>query len=204
MIEITKMQRSNIMKVVFILLAVLISPSFVLDAKPAQVIIIRHGEKPETGEHLSVKGKERAAALAPYFLNTPSVLKYGPPAAIYATEVTPQNKSYRTQETVTPLAKALGLEIKTPFSDAQVTDLAKEVLSNSAYDGKMVLICWEHHNIPSLAYALGVRPEPPRWHGHVFDQVWLLNFEPDGQVSLEAFSQELMFGDTRNKSFPFK
>ena len=33
-------------------------------AQPAQVLVIRHGEKPESGEHLSLKGQERAAALA--------------------------------------------------------------------------------------------------------------------------------------------
>lgn len=186
-------------KVLFIVFAMLFSPLFALDAKPAQVIIIRHGEKPEEGEHLSVAGLERAAALAPYFLNTPAVLKYGTPGAIYVTKVTSQDKSYRTQETVMPLAKALQMEIKSPYIDAQYEELSKEVLSNPDYEGKMVLICWEHHNIPSLAQALGVRPTPPRWHGRDFDQVWLLTFQANGQVSLERFSQELMFGDTPNE-----
>ena len=36
-------------------------------AKPGQVIIIRHGEKPAEGDDLTVKGRERAAALAPFF-----------------------------------------------------------------------------------------------------------------------------------------
>lgn len=169
-----------------------------LDAVPAQVIIIRHAEKPETGEHLSVKGQERAAALAPYFLNTSSVLEYGTPAALYATNVTPDDPSYRTQETLTPLAQALGQQIQHPYTKDQVSDLAKEILLNKAYEKKMVLIAWEHHNIPALAKELGVKHEPPKWHGKDFDSVWTITYENDGKAKLRIFSQELMYGDSGN------
>ena len=53
-------------------------------AGPAQVIIIRHAEKPPVGDDLTPKGRQRAAALVPYFLETPEVLEYKLPAAIYA------------------------------------------------------------------------------------------------------------------------
>jgi len=38
-----------------------------LHADPAQVILIRHAEKPEQGHDLSLPGRQRAAALVPYF-----------------------------------------------------------------------------------------------------------------------------------------
>lgn len=175
-----------------------LSPTIVLNAKPAQVIIIRHAEKPEEGEDLSVKGLERAAALVPYFLNTPAVLEYGKPAALYATDVQPNDTSRRTQETLTPLSMALGLRIKHPFTMDQYSELAKEILSNSEYAGKMVLVAWEHHNIPALAKELGVQEELPKWKGKDFDSVWTITYKGDGKVKFHTFSQELMFGDKPN------
>jgi hypothetical protein len=65
------------------LLIVLFFASSLL-AEPAQVIIIRHAEKPEDGNELSLEGRERAAALAPYFLANLDLLEFGPPVAIYA------------------------------------------------------------------------------------------------------------------------
>jgi broad specificity phosphatase PhoE len=183
----------------FILIALLLTMVTYTDAKPAQVIIIRHAEKPEEGDHLSVKGMERAAALAPYFLNTPPVLEYGKPVALYATNVTPDDKSFRTQETLAPLAKELNLEIKHPYTKDQYADLAREILNNKDYEGKMVLIAWEHHNIPALAKALGVNPEPSRWHGKDFDRVWTITYKEDGRVKFNTFSQELMYHDASNR-----
>ena len=55
-----------------------------LCAQPAQVILIRHAEKPPTGNMLNTKGRERAAALVPYLLETDDLTKFGKPVAIYA------------------------------------------------------------------------------------------------------------------------
>src|SRR6476659_2168979 len=83
-------------------------------SEPAQVIIIRHGEKPDPeGAELSLKGRERAAALVPYFLGDSDVLEFGPPVAIYAQAQNEKKKesSVRSIQTVTPLAEALHLEV---------------------------------------------------------------------------------------------
>ena len=48
--------------------------------RPDQVIIIRHAEKPEEGEDLTAKGRQRAAALAPFFQDGEHLT----PVAIYA------------------------------------------------------------------------------------------------------------------------
>ena len=74
-------------------------------AQPAQVIIIRHAEKPDSGNGLSLKGMKRAAALVPYFLGTESLLKFGEPVAIYAQAQRHETSSIRPIETVRPLAK---------------------------------------------------------------------------------------------------
>jgi hypothetical protein len=39
------------------------------------------------------------------------------------------------------------------------------------YVGKTVVICWNLEEIPQLAAALGVAPEPPKWKSSVFDVV---------------------------------
>ena len=53
-------------------------------AMPAQVVIIRHGEKPAEGNGLNARGFQRAAALPQFFQNNPTVTAFGPAAAIYA------------------------------------------------------------------------------------------------------------------------
>ena len=49
-----------------------------------QVIVIRHGEKPDSGNGLNSQGFARAQALVDFLLNNPAVTKFGTPAAIYA------------------------------------------------------------------------------------------------------------------------
>jgi hypothetical protein len=165
-------------------------------SKPAQVILIRHGEKPQVGEHLSLKGEERAAALAPYFMETKDLLIFGHPVAIYATKINGQDKSQRTQETVTPLAKALNLPISADYIAKEYEKAATDILKNPAYEGKMVLVCWEHHRIPLFTQALGVSDSLPKWHGDVFDQLWIVNFLTDGKLTFQIKQQALLFGDT--------
>jgi hypothetical protein len=165
-------------------------------ATPTQVLIIRHGEKPAQGNDLSAKGEERAKALVSYFETSPEVTQYGTPVAIYAMAPDDsEDPSRRPIETVTPLADSLGLKILTPFARDEVKDLADEILSNPKYDGKMVLICWEHKKIDKLTHELGVDPEPDEWPDDVFNQVWEIDYS-QGQVShFRQYSQHVLPGD---------
>jgi hypothetical protein len=63
--------------------------------------------------------------------------------------------------------------------------LANRILAEPAYAGKTVLICWNHEEIPQLAAALGVSPEPPKWKGSVFDRVYVISYY-DGKAALET------------------
>ncbi len=164
-----------------------LSTSFAF-GKPEQVIIIRHGEKPEQGEDLTQKGRERAAALAPFFMEGSQT-----PVAIYALSPNDDHHSRRSVETVAPLAHEMKLDLKT-FHKDQIAEMAKEILSKPEYDGKVVLICWSHKAIPKVAGALGIA-NPPAWQGHVFDRLWIIKFN-DGQAKLESLSQRLLYGDS--------
>ena len=77
--------------------------------RPDQVIIIRHAEKPKQGDDLSLKGRERAAALVPFFLDGDKPT----PAAIFAQGISDMRHSRRPVQTVTPLAHELNLSVKT-------------------------------------------------------------------------------------------
>jgi hypothetical protein len=161
-------------------------------AAPAQILLIRHAEKQGGGSDLSPAGELRAQAYVQYFQTDPAVTRFGTPAAIYAMEPSSDESGLRATETVTPLAQALGLQILNSFGKHDVDQLASNILSSSNYDGKMVLICWEHKRLSEIAAALGVQPEPAAWDSSVFDQVWEIDYT-GGQVSnFQEFSENLV------------
>ena len=144
---------------------------------PAQIILIRHAEKPADAKnpHLSPAGVKRAGELVSFITADPAMLKLGRPVAVFATQTTKRENGQRTQETVAPLARALKLPVQTPFLGRDYAGLAKQILKNPAYAGKTVLICWNHEEIPQLVEALGVSPAP-KWKGSVFDQVYVISY----------------------------
>jgi hypothetical protein len=156
-------------------------------AGPAQIILIRHGDKPANpaNPHLSGKGEKRAQRLLSFITKDPTVMKFGPPVAIFATQTTNDDNGQRTQETVAPLARALKLPVQTPYHGKNYAELAKRILSDPAYRGKTVVICWNHEVIPQLAAALGVSPMPPKWKGSVYDLVYEISYH-DGKAILAS------------------
>ena len=165
--------------------------------QPAQVLIIRHGEKsPEkSAVNLDLKGRERAMALVPFLTQTPGLIAHGLPVALFATRIAPDDPSHRPQETITPLSQHLKLPIQTEFVNKEYARLAQKIIAEPVYRGKTVLICWDHRYIPQLAAALGVRPEPPKWPGKVFDRVLIITWKA-GRANLVNLPQRLMFGDS--------
>jgi hypothetical protein len=147
-------------------------------SRPAQIILIRHADKPaDPGDpHLSPAGVKRAEQLVSFVMTDPTMTRFGLPVAVFATRTTRDANGQRTQETVAPLAKALKLPVLTPFLGKNFAELAKAILANPAYAGKTVLICWNHEEIPQLAAALGVTPQPPKWKTRVFDQVYVITY----------------------------
>jgi hypothetical protein len=145
---------------------------------PAQVIVIRHAEKPSdpTDPHLPPEGVAHAKRWVSFFMKDPAATRFGRPVAVFATKMTKDDNGQRTQETMKPLADALGLSVLTPYHGNDYAALAKLILSETAYAGKTVVVCWNHEDIPQLVSALGVTPEPPQWSGHVFDQVYLITY----------------------------
>jgi hypothetical protein len=177
-------------------LASLLLAALELGAQPAQIILLRHAEKPDDKAevHLSSRGRERAQALvallgrhSPFTTNTPV-------AALYATRVTRHDRSQRTGETLAPLGQDLGLPVNTAFGSGEYASLAQSILRNATYRRQTVIICWTHDEIGKLAEALGVKPGPPRWKDKVFDRLWVIRLE-NGGATLRDVPQRLLAGD---------
>jgi broad specificity phosphatase PhoE len=110
-------------------------------AQVTTVLVVRHAEKASAGgkdPHLSAAGKARAKDLA-HAAGASGI------TAIYATNL------QRTQETVAPLAAALGL---TPIvKNAQQTEELVEEIQNTRR-GQTVLVCGHSDTVPEIVKRL--------------------------------------------------
>jgi len=155
---------------------------------PAQIILLRHAEEPADPDnpHLSPAGVVRANALVSFIRTDPTMSRFGPPVAVFASKATKRDNGQRSQETVAPLAKALGLPVQTPYLGKDYAKLPKRILANPAYAGKTVVIAWTHQDIPKLASDFGVKPRPPKWKDSVYDQVYVIAYQ-NGNPTLTTF-----------------
>lgn len=162
-------------------------------ATPKNVIIIRHAEKIPGENHLDLKGFERAAALAYYFSGNP-IYNNPPITHIFAAGLQSADSSLRPIQTCTPIANHYKLPIVIDFTEKDNQGIAKEILTNSLYDQKTVLICWSHGEIASLVKALG-GDDPGWWGPNIFDQVYFMTFQQKSKPKLQKILQKLMYGD---------
>jgi hypothetical protein len=170
------------------------------------------------GPNLSTRGSARAAALPQLFAPAQSSCgcawsignsqgftgsyvpvqiqgaapRFSTPAFLFATQAS--NSSNRPVETITPLSAALNLTYDDKHADGDYAKVANDILTDSKYTGKVVLVCWHHGNIPNLATALGIK-NPPAWPGSVFDRVWVISYS-NGTPALADDAQMLLYGDS--------
>lgn len=168
--------------------------------KDTVVLIIRHAEKPETGQTLSPAGDARAKACAAYFKKFSVDGRAMTPTYLFA--AADSKSSHRPRLTIEPLSKALNLKIDGRFSDRQFDDLARDLRTNP--HGRCVLICYRHGEIPNLLRALGAEPATllpeGEWPGHVFDWVIQLRFDHEGRLipsETKRISEKLMPDDAK-------
>jgi len=168
--------------------------------KNSVVLIIRHAEDPANGHGLSPRGKERAEAYENYFQNfTVDGKRREPEAVLVAAD---SKHSHRPRLTVEPFAKAAKLPIDNRFANKQPADLAAELRAN--YQGKLILICWHHGQIPAVLRALGAAPETllpnGKWPRDVYDWVIMVSFDENGHVipqSTRRITEHLLPGDSQ-------
>jgi hypothetical protein len=172
------------------------------NANPLQssvVIIVRHAEKPDTGDGLAPAGDARANAYVDYFkhftVNSNAV------HFDYLFAAKDSRESKRPRLTIKPLSKALGLVINTEFKDDKYTELAEE-LHAGRYRNKNILVCWHHGKIPELLAALGADPHKllpnGKWPEDVFGWVVSLEYDQKGNLNATVEDENLMPGDAAN------
>jgi hypothetical protein len=161
-------------------------------AQPSRIIISRHGEKKDDASLCKV-GKLRAQALAAQYLgkgapaNDTIFGKGGKPDAFFAVTV-------HTQETAQPSAESWGKQL-TVFSEGGLdaeTKGAAAALDLAAYNGKVVVVVWEHKHIAEedssgkeasdtlrallkLDQIPGV-DVPVKWEGDNYDYFWIVDY----------------------------
>jgi hypothetical protein len=198
-------------------------------APPTEIMIVRHAEKPDTKgqppfgvnsngvqdwESLIIQGWQRAGALVVLFDPARGSLQDSRlvvPTLIYAANPTTArsvpidsdgkhdgSKSQRPLETITPLAAKLGLTPNLSFAKGDEKKLADNVLTQSG----VVLIAWQHQDIPKIADHLvkssaTTNPIPQTWPGDRFDLVWV--FTPPASSTapwgFDQVPQLLLAGD---------
>jgi hypothetical protein len=171
-----------------------------LIAVPGQVLIIPHGEINSKG-NLNQKGLERAGALAAYFAQTPELLNFGLPVAIFAGRPTPNvapfaenSNTERCLRTVYQIAYFLKLPIHPGFAQGQELALAAFILNEPSYNGRNIIICWQPEAIQELASALGVLAPAP-FPVDVFNQTAIVTYG-GASPSYNVVPQLLLHDDT--------
>src|ERR1700722_1599091 len=151
------------------------------ELKDAVVLIIRHAEKPASGDGLTPAGEARAKAYVHYFKNY--MVDGKPFEADHLFAAADSKGSRRPRLTLTPLSEATGLRIDQRFTDKQFRELADDLRAKP--HGRDILICWHHGEIPGLLHALGASPEEllpgGKWPDEVFGWVIQLRYGREGQ-----------------------
>ena len=177
-----------------------------MNESPEVIYIIRHAEKPlkpplsgvdyegVQNEHsLLPRGWQRSGALAALFrpdfgpvrsgLRTPTVLvapSWGHPG---------KTAAHRSYQTIQGLSEHLDLPITSQFTQGQEQQLADSLVRS--HPG-VVLICWEHKDIPVIASSLPVVSGtviPQKWPGDRYDVIWSFTLVPESGPVRYAFGQ---------------
>lgn len=150
------------------------------------VLIVRHGEKPDSGPGLSPEGEARAQAYVAYF--QPFMLDGSPIRPDMLVASADSKNSARERLTLTPLSQALKLPIDQRFADHEVQNLVAALSTES--HGKSILIAWHHGQLGKLIKAFGADPETllpnGKWPDDVFNWVVVLRFDHTGQLEPDS------------------
>ncbi|CAK1367827.1 uncharacterized protein RHO25_012958 [Cercospora beticola] len=133
-------------------------------AKPT-VYLIRHGEKPLSGNGLNAQGMQRAQCLRNVFGASSSY----DIDLILTQDYKKDGSRKRPYDTVKPLADDLGLKID-HSCDRDDPKCVKDKVNNYSGSGN-VLICWEHDALTDIVEKLG-DDNAPKYPGDRFDLIW--------------------------------
>jgi hypothetical protein len=152
---------------------------------------MRHNNKPtgpgsEDDPHLSALGEKRSKQLADWLPKQLLVFYPGLNMVDDVVIIAAANsqQSVRPVETMTPLSAAINVPIEDSIADKQFDQVARELFTDDAYAGKVVIVCWHHGKIPHLLASLhapaGDYPNP--WGSRVYNLIVKLDYTPGSLV----------------------
>ena len=161
-------------------------------ATPAQVILIRHGDKDsQRGDYnLSPSGFNRALRLGRMI-----PVCFGVPNQIRTFELdSVSGKNSRSYQTAVPLAVATGVNIGIVMGSTTSSErFGGDVLDSKTFDGTKAVFFWEHRHLPDLAKGLGWSSMAPI-DADDFDRLVLLSYSAGSKTpKVETFSQQDLF-----------
>jgi broad specificity phosphatase PhoE len=130
------------------------------------VIFVRHAEKalvPTDDPGLNEAGKRRAAELARQLVDADVVAGVD---AIYSTAYR------RTEETVQPVATALGLPI-TSYDVSNTATIMDEIVKE--HKGKIVLVVGHSNTVPALIGNMGASKKVPEIDENEYDNIYVVS-----------------------------
>jgi len=184
-----------------------------------KLMLIRHAEKPIPAatpnpayngidiygnpdkDSLIPQGWQRAGALVDLFTSASG--PFPVPQFLFAPNQFGNGTSKRPYETITPLSQKLGISINPPQAQYSKTDYDAMLTVATSSKG-MVLIAWEHGEIPNLAAWLlrHTKLSVPKWPGDRFDIVWVFDLDTtSGTYSFNQVPQLLLAGDQSTPIF---
>ncbi|HEY0184247.1 MAG TPA: hypothetical protein VGC09_15665 [Rhodopila sp.] len=187
-----------------------------------EILLLRHAEKPgdpdagpgltpdgrEDEKSLTVRGWQRAGALAGCLArNALSRPRLPAPDRIYASAFREGGgHSRRPEQTVLPLAQALGLQVDLTWA------LHQEAAFGAALAASLgtALVCWQHQGLADLARAVAAPqtisdlPAGWSWPPDRYDVIWSMRREAPGEPwRFTQYCQSLLAGD-RDQAFSLR
>ncbi|KAG4093985.1 hypothetical protein H8356DRAFT_1080974 [Neocallimastix lanati (nom. inval.)] len=154
-----------------------------------KVMLIRHAEKPPSGNDLSAMGWRRAECIRELFTKNETIT----PITIYAQKASKKDEtipdSRRQIETVAPLARALGITINNSFTSFELDELSKDIgeLDETKFP---VLVSWNHDEIKNFLINFGMKYQiAPTYPSKRYDLVWTIERDVNNEVQFNFFSQ---------------
>lgn len=151
-----------------------------------RIVIIRHGEKPQSGENLNCAGLNRAMKL-------PAVIaaKFGKPAYLFVpslgmSQITTHSRMYQT---AVPLAVKYNLSINTSYAVKDSKEMGKELEKLHG----TVLVIWEHNSVMKLIKGLDVDTTNLDWPDSDYDSMWIVTYK-NGKAQLQKDMENIRPG----------
>ena len=150
------------------------------------ILLLRHGEEPavQPNPDLSGDGQKRAERLAKFIPK-----EFGKPGSIFA--ASPSSSSVRCYLTMRPLAAALKGAIDASFKGEDYAPLAFKLVGDPIQRNELIVVCWTHNELPSLAAYLNVSRSdfPTRWPDDVYNLLFVLTYKRGSRPTVKATTQ---------------